>query len=804
MLIDASSDIIFALDRDLRVTAINAAGAASLGITVKEARGRRIDELGIPEETRQRWERRCRDVLASGQPAERLLNEFTLADGRRHLNETSLWPIVAADGEVVGVNGGSRDISETAQAEEMLRVSEQRYRTLFHCANDGIVVHDLDGRILDANRVMSGRLGLNPEDLVGMSISDIRTPEAAALYPEYVEEICKQGRVVVETLHRAGEGKSVPVEVSARLIEGGPRPLVLSISRDIAEHKRAEQERAGEIRLKDFLIELYAKGSGLTDADLCDYVLEQVVGLTDSMIGFLHVVSDDQNHIDLTTWNREATKGCAVSEWTHGSIQLAGNWADSVRSGRPAVYNDFAQSANQKGLPDGHVPVRRLLSVPVIEEGKTRMVFGVGNKAEDYDESDVARVQVVASALQRVVGQRRAEALLRQSEAKYNRFFKTSRDCVFITSRDGTIVDMNDASLELFGYSSLDELLGVNVTSFYADPEVRDRYLALVERQGYTFEYPVEGRKKDGSVVHALLTSVAIRDDENRLSGFQGTIHNVTERKQIEESLRLTQLSVEEAADLIYWLDATGRILLANNVCCRRHGYSRDELLTMTIRDLDPTMSANAWASRWQELTERGSLHLESTHQTKDGEVFPIEITSNYVECEGREYNFVFARDITERREAERVIKERDDQLRQAQKMEAVGQLAGGIAHDFNNLLTAIIGYSDLVLTSEEGIDESLREDVGEIKAAAGRASDLTRQILAFSRRQALRPEALCINEIIARIERLLRRTLGENIDVVTLLQPDLGLVEVDGSQFEQVLMNLAVNARDAMPMGGS
>jgi two-component system cell cycle sensor histidine kinase/response regulator CckA len=159
--------------------------------------------------------------------------------------------------------------------------------------------------------------------------------------------------------------------------------------------------------------------------------------------------------------------------------------------------------------------------------------------------------------------------------------------------------------------------------------------------------------------------------------------------------------------------------------------------------------------------------------------------------------------DITQRVEAERALRERDDQLRQAQKMEAVGQLAGGIAHDFNNLLTAIIGYSDLLLTGREFADSPVRNDLEQIRGAAERATALTRQILAFSRSQTLRPTVLSLNDVLTGIEPLLRRTLGEDIDLACVQDPDLGHVEADVHQFEQVLMNLALNARDAMVSGG-
>jgi signal transduction histidine kinase len=153
--------------------------------------------------------------------------------------------------------------------------------------------------------------------------------------------------------------------------------------------------------------------------------------------------------------------------------------------------------------------------------------------------------------------------------------------------------------------------------------------------------------------------------------------------------------------------------------------------------------------------------------------------------------------DVTEQRALE-------EQLRQSQKMEAIGRLAGGVAHDFNNLLTAILGYSDLILVTEKGISGSLEAGVLEIKSAAERAAALTGQILAFSRRQVLQPRAVCLNDVFLGMESLLRRTLGEDIDLAFCLAPDLGTCEVDPGQMEQVLMNLAVNARDAMPAGGS
>jgi two-component system, cell cycle sensor histidine kinase and response regulator CckA len=197
--------------------------------------------------------------------------------------------------------------------------------------------------------------------------------------------------------------------------------------------------------------------------------------------------------------------------------------------------------------------------------------------------------------------------------------------------------------------------------------------------------------------------------------------------------------------------------------------------------------------------------YVESWQRRKDGEVRLLAWVCRSLHDEAGHATGALssALDITNRRQAEEALRQSEEQLRQAQKMEAVGQLAGGMAHDFNNLLTAIIGYSELILADAENQSEALRRDVSQVRQAAERASSLTRQILAFSRRQALNPVVVSLNDVLQGVKPLLRRTLGEDVELITLICPSLALSEVDVNQFEQVLMNLALNARDAMPAGG-
>jgi two-component system, cell cycle sensor histidine kinase and response regulator CckA len=222
----------------------------------------------------------------------------------------------------------------------------------------------------------------------------------------------------------------------------------------------------------------------------------------------------------------------------------------------------------------------------------------------------------------------------------------------------------------------------------------------------------------------------------------------------------------------------TLRFLAVNEAAVRLYGYRADEFLAMTVKDIRPS--------------EDGA---PPRHRRKDGSVVAVEIASHVLEFDGRDATLVLATDVTERLQLE-------TQLRQSQKMEAVGLLAGGVAHDFNNLLTAIMGYGQLLQRRVAG-DAGALADADEILKAAERAASLTRQLLAFSRQQVLEPRVVDLNTILSDMDKMLRRLIGEDIDLLTAPGDDLGRVRVDPGQIEQVLVNLVVNSRDAMPRGG-
>ena len=283
----------------------------------------------------------------------------------------------------------------------------------------------------------------------------------------------------------------------------------------------------------------------------------------------------------------------------------------------------------------------------------------------------------------------------------------------------------------------------------------------------------------------------------------------IAERKRTEEALRQSEERFRELyhdAPVGYLeLDNEGRITSVNRTECEMMGYAPDEMLGQPLW----TFVVDGETSRRQVLALlAGRLpsarDRERLFRRKDGTTFPVLIEDRLLQNkEGKIVGIRAAlQDITERKEAEEKMVSLQEQLRQSQKMEAVGRLAGGIAHDFNNLLTVIQGHCEISLLQFQG-NNPLREDIVEIKKAADRAGNLTRQLLAFSRRQIMEMKVIDLNALLRELEKMLRRVMGEDVELVTVLDEHLGKIKMDPGQMEQVVLNLAINARDAMPSGG-
>ena len=410
-------------------------------------------------------------------------------------------------------------------------------------------------------------------------------------------------------------------------------------------------------------------------------------------------------------------------------------------------------------------------------------------------------------AVQEDVTERRmAEQKLRERDERFQQLAENIKEVFFIQDAQyRETVYISPAYEKAWGRTC--QSLYDNPKSFFdpVPPDDRVRLLASIARnQSGEDAGDVEFRviRPDGEVRWMLAHAVPIRNERGEVYRIAGVCLDITERRLAQDALRANEARLrmlfETVHLIVLGLDADGRVNYVNPYMLKLTGYTHDEAVGADYFERFVPQAQRAELIRaFRELKEGDHAHYQNPIVTKAGEERMISWHNIVVrDPEGRATGTLsIGEDITQDTRLEQ-------QYRQAQKMEAVGRLAGGVAHDFNNLLTAIFGYTDL-LSEDLAPDHPGRSDLQEIKTAATRAAALTRQLLTFSRQQVLQPVVLNLNDVVEEIQKMLDRLLGEDVQLHATLAADLGNVRADAGQIEQVIMNLAVNARDAMPTGG-
>ncbi len=396
---------------------------------------------------------------------------------------------------------------------------------------------------------------------------------------------------------------------------------------------------------------------------------------------------------------------------------------------------------------------------------------------------------------ERVKNLEAVEAKLRESEEKFRLAFHTNPDAINLNrAADGLFIDINEGFSQLMGYSR-EEVIGKTSLELdiWVDPKDRAQLVIGLNKRGYVDNLEAQFRRKNGEVGIGLMSARVLRINQEDV--ILSITRDITERKEIEQSLRTSEhryrTLFEKTNDAIFVEDKqTGRYLDANEAALKLTGRSLSELRQLTIFDIAP-VGAEARLAAIRQSNE--AVNLGRVIYVRPDGTERIALLSTAPLDEKRVFGI--ARDITHEVHLE-------EQFRQSQKMEAIGRLAGGIAHDFNNLLVPMIGYADLGLI-RTAKDRPVYKNLEQIKKAGERAASLTRQILAFGRRQVLELQTLDLNEVIKDFQELAGRLIREDIDTQLFLAPSLGKVQADRAQIEQILMNLLINARDAMLESG-
>jgi len=824
---------------DVLVQCLDASGLSrGLLYLVEDGRHRLEAHSGLPSDARKDAEacfghpELVRRVVESSQPMSlsRDSPDAAIRGFLSHLGQSALLVPFVILGQSFGVlvlASDTEDLSEGAwvgfgrslalqfgqtvalgQSLTRLAVSEARYRALMEEANDAILILDLPHRILDVNRQAERLLGRPREAIVGRSYNDFVVPEQRDDSTQRQERLLAEGTLRVESRLFLRPDGTVPVDVSASIVRLNEEPVVLAMLRDMTEATRADQRLAAHHLATRILSET------ATLAEATPKILKALGEMLRWDMAALWTVNREGTALwcsELWCASRPALAEIeALNRETHilrgaglpGRVWLSGvaAWmsALSIDSGLPRIA-----AAQRAGL-------RTACAFPIRFQGEVVGVVEFLSRDARRADHELDKMMLdVASQIAPFWQRRRAEKALRAAQQRLNHLVASSPAVLYSLKFDGkrkTATWVSDNIFRITGNTSR-ETLEPNWWASRLHPEDKDRVLSdlsvLLSEGHLSREY---------RLLHENRTYVWIRDEQVLIRDYAGqpvevvgSWSDITARKQAELKLRESEEQYRLLFDLSpqpMWVydDESLAFLAVNNAAIRHYGYSREEFLSMTLRDIRPAHEVGFLEEHVRARRGTGPpMAFEAArvwkHLLKSGAVIDVQIAASPIEFQGHQAWLTLVSDVTEKKRLEA-------QFLQAQKMESVGQLAGGVAHDFNNLLTVIMSYSDILLRQFDAADPA-REKVEQIYKSGERAATLTRQLLIFSRKQLFQPKVLDLNVIVGEMGAMLRRLIGEDVELVTVVREGLGHVKADPGQIEQILMNLAVNARDAMPTGG-
>ena len=667
--------------------------------------------------------------------------------------------------EDADLSAATHDASVPKRIEIELRESRDRLRAFFQNSPDIVALTDSQGLILDINRVAAG---YEREQVVGRSFAEFLTPDQTERFRRALSEAIETGK---PTSYEA----AIPSPAGSvyhwfnRIAPVGPpgdcRQVVINCT-DISERKAAE---------------LALRKS------------ERNLALA-------------QHIARIGSWRYDVAAKCIA--W---SDQLFEIYERDPRAGAPsladvmtAIHNDdraAAEAAFRGALEDG--VAYRIVYRITLSSGEVRWVEGIGQAERDEN----GRIVAVYGTGQDVTERRRADERFHESETRYRRLIESTVDWVWEVDARGRYVYSSSNVEQHIGVAA-EDLIGRTPFDFM-DPQEAERvgqvFGVLAQRKARIVGLEDTMWHTDGREVVFETNGAPILDDEGQLRGYFGTCRNITAERQAElalrESERQKQLILESTAEMVAYYDTNLRVIWANRAAAASVARSTEELMGQFCYQIwngSPTPCAGCPVLRAKE----SKSPQQTERQTPDGRWWSLRGYPVLDEAGDVMALVEFGQDITERKLAEEERARLREQVLQSQRLESIGRLAGGVAHDLNNLLAPIVGYGELLLEEVDREDER-HASLTSILHAGQCARDLVRQLLAFGRRQPLEFRTLDVNVLIREFERLMQRTIREDVSVHLDLAQDLPAIRGDATQIEQILMNLVFNAQDAMPGGG-
>lgn len=652
------------------------------------------------------------------------------------------------------------DITERKKLDEAVLDKASRYRELLELAVDGILLGTHEGIITEANECMCELVGMAREDLIGKHITFLPFTQDSLAKSPFRFDLLQEGETVVrERSFCRPDGSVVPVEIRTKMMPDG---TYQSIYHDITTRKLSEES----LKESEYLLRESQKAAhiGSYSTDLRSRVWKA---------------------------SQELYNIFGIDNTYPNTLK---DWSDIIHPDSRAELTEYhLQVEKEKKRFDHEYKIVRP------NTGEVRWVHGLGELEYDHHMNPVRMIGTIQDITDRKI----TEEALRESEEAYRTIFENTGTAMILIEEDMTISMANGQFVSNTGYP-IDEIIGRLKWTDFAHPDdlkrmVEQHKLRRTTPDAALTVYEIRYLSKYGELRYALLNIQLVPGTQRSVA----SLIDITRRREAEKKLKASEekfRSLAESSPLAIMLHQGDQWIYANQAAIDISGFSEKELYAMHFWDLvhpDYTeLIKQTGHNRQQGKAVPRSYEFKII--AKDGTEKWVSLTGNRIQFEDKPTALIAVIDINEQKKAEEDKSRLEAQLQQAQKMESVGRLAGGVAHDFNNMLGVILGHTELALMQVDPL-HPLHNNLAEIRKAANRSADLTRQLLAFARKQTISPKILDLNETVTGMLKMLRRLIGEDIDLSWQPEENVWPVKMDPSQIDQILINLCVNARDAI-----
>lgn len=747
-------------------------------------------------------------VMETGIPKIGYEEPQTTPNGNTIWLRTSKVPLKDNEGNVIGVLGTYEDITQSKMAEQQLKESEERYRSLAESTQDLIALHDMDGVIHYVNQAVFNISGYTRDEIVGKNIlMFVPKKHRKAIYERHAKRI--SGYMGVEQYETEFINKFdtlIPVQVtSTPIIKEGRIEFIMIVAHDLTQRKVAEELLIKQKERLESVISIL-QYEAKDPQDLYEYVLNEAVKITNSKIGFVMNYDKEEKKFILIAWSKDVMDECTMKEKPEiYYLDKAGIWAETVRQRRPIIINDYKEHhLMKKGYPHGHVEITRYLGIPIFKDKEIVATVGVANKETDYTEIDVLQLTLLMDSAWKSIERIQIINALEESEQKFRTLADSSPTAIMMY-QDDTFIYVNKAAEDISGYH-FEEVSTLNLW-FLIHPEDKQMVIHKAQqcqqgKQGLdSYEFRIIS--KDGQVKWVYITSATVQY-RGRPAGLVSVL-DITERKKAEKSLfeekEKLRITLQSIGDAVIATDTNGMVVIINEAAQQLTGYSIEEAVGKHLSEvfvIEHELSHKPLENPVEKVLQTGKVYELVNHTVliaKDGTKRVIADSAAPIKDVGGNILGVVLvfRDMTEKMQLL-------EQVQRAQKLESIGLLAAGIAHDFNNILEGVFGYIGLAsaYVSDSTVSEMLVNALKSIERAKG----LTGQLLTFSKGGEPIKK---IQSIVPLLNDVVQFAIsGTKVKVRFDFDENLYNAEFDYNQISQVIENIVINAVQAMPMGGT